>query len=36
MNDILRCIETLKEKTWIDLTHTVTADIPYFSSFKPL
>lgn len=36
MKDILNCIETLKAKKWIDLTHTVTADIPYFSSFKPL
>lgn len=36
MNEILNAIEVLREKAWIDLTHTVTAEIPYFSLFKPL
>lgn len=33
---ILHCIQVLKGKKWIDLTHEVTSEIPYFSSFKPM
>lgn len=26
----------LKQQKWVDLTHTVTADIPYFQAFQPI
>ncbi|MBP1045021.1 cyclase family protein [Enterococcus sp. BWM-S5] len=36
MMTILESIAFLKKQKWVDLTHEVTGDIPYFSSFKPL
>ncbi|MBL1226891.1 cyclase family protein [Enterococcus sp. BWR-S5] len=36
MPTVLESIAFLKQQKWIDLTHEVTGDIPYFASFKPL
>lgn len=36
MTTIVECLAILKTKKWLDLTHNVSAEIPYFSSFKPL
>lgn len=36
MTNILESIQFLKQQKWVDLSHEVTGDIPYFSSFKPL
>lgn len=36
MATVLESIAFLKEQKWIDLTHEVTGNIPYFASFKPL
>lgn len=36
MPSVIESIQFLKEKPWVDLTHEVTSDIPYFSAFQPL
>lgn len=36
MPSVIESIQLLKEKPWIDLTHSVTSKIPYFSAFQPL
>lgn len=36
MATVLESIAFLKQQKWIELTHEVTGDIPYFASFKPL
>lgn len=36
MSKITESIAFLQQQKWIDLTHTVSAEIPYFQSFKPL
>ena len=33
---ILESVNFLKGQKWVDLTHEVTGNIPYFASFKPL
>jgi hypothetical protein len=35
MSEIIKQINFLKSQRWIDLTHQVTKDIPYFPSFSP-
>lgn len=34
--DTLDAINCLKKKKWVDLSHEIHKDIPYFSSFQPL
>lgn len=34
-NDVLTALQVLKEKQWVDLTHTFGPDSPHFSAFKP-
>lgn len=34
-NDLLAAVELLKNKEWIDLTHTFGPDSPHFSAFSP-
>ena len=36
MSEIIKQINFLKSQRWIDLTHQVTKDIPYFPSFSPI
>ncbi|MHC5217251.1 cyclase family protein [Enterococcus sp. LJL128] len=36
MTTIIESVEFLKNQRWVDLTHEVSTEIPYFSSFKPL
>ncbi|GCF92963.1 metal-dependent hydrolase [Enterococcus florum] len=36
MSKIVESIAFLQQQKWIDLTHEVSAEIPYFQSFKPL
>ncbi|MGG5317092.1 cyclase family protein [Enterococcus sp. AZ072] len=36
MSKITESIAFLQQQKWIDLTHTVSAEIPYFQAFKPL
>lgn len=36
MTSIAESIAFLKRQRWLDLTHEVTATIPYFASFKPM
>lgn len=36
MTTIAECLKILKAKKWVDLTHNVSAEIPFFSSFEPL
>ncbi|MGM0125761.1 hypothetical protein IGI37_003162 [Enterococcus sp. AZ194] len=36
MTTIIESIQFLKSQKWVDLTHEVTAEIPYFSAFHPL
>lgn len=36
MTTILESITFLKQQKWVDLTHEVSGEIPYFASFKPL
>ncbi|MDH6363231.1 kynurenine formamidase [Enterococcus sp. PF1-24] len=36
MTTILESIAFLKDQKWVDLTHEVTGEIPYFASFQPL
>lgn len=36
MSTVTESIHYLKEQSWIDLTHTVTAEMPYFQAFKPI
>lgn len=36
LTTIVDCLKFLKTKRWLDLTHNVSKEIPYFSSFKPL
>ena len=36
MTTVIECLKMLKSKKWLDLTHEVSPDIPYFSAFKPL
>lgn len=36
MTTTVECLEFLKKKKWLDLTHNVSAVIPYFSSFNSL
>lgn len=36
MSDIIKQINFLKNQKWIDLTHQVTKQIPYFPSFSPI
>lgn len=33
---ILQAIELLKNQKWVDLSHSVSAEIPYFPAFKPI
>lgn len=33
---IFEAINTLKQREWIDLTHTLNKNIPYFSAFSPM
>lgn len=33
-NELLKAIEVLKEKEWVDLTHTFGPDSPHFSAFE--
>lgn len=33
---ILTAIEQLKSQKWVDLSHSVTPEIPYFPAFKPI
>ncbi|MGX8790561.1 cyclase family protein [Oceanobacillus sp. M60] len=33
-NEILHALETLKSKTWVDLTHTFGPNSPHFAAFK--
>lgn len=32
-NDVIRALQLLKEKQWVDLTHTFDPDSPHFSAF---
>lgn|SRR5699024_1751812 len=34
-NDLLQAINILKEKKWVDLTHTFGPESPHFSAFEP-
>ncbi|MDY0406390.1 cyclase family protein [Virgibacillus sp. 179-BFC.A HS] len=34
-NDVLEALRVLKEKEWVDLTHTFGPDSPHFSAFDP-
>ncbi|KAF1299286.1 cyclase [Enterococcus sp. JM4C] len=36
MTNIIESINYLKSQKWLDLTHEVTSEIPYFSAFHPL
>lgn len=36
MSEILNALEVLKNKKWVDLSHTLTPEIPYFPAFKPI
>ncbi|GMA07304.1 cyclase family protein [Tetragenococcus halophilus subsp. flandriensis] len=36
MSKITETIHFLKDQKWIDLTHTVTPEMPYFQAFKPI
>lgn len=36
MSEIIKQVNFLKSQKWIDLTHTVTKEIPYFQAFSPL
>lgn len=36
MSKITESIRFLKEQDWIDLTHTVTPEMPYFQAFRPI
>lgn len=33
-SELLQAFNVLKEKQWVDLTHTFGADSPHFSAFK--
>lgn len=33
-NDVLKAMEQLKEKEWVDLTHAFGPDSPHFSAFE--
>ncbi|MFS0560951.1 cyclase family protein [Terribacillus sp. 179-K 1B1 HS] len=34
-NELSKALEVLREKKWVDLTHTFGPDSPYFSAFSP-
>lgn len=36
MTTVANAITFLKQQRWVDLSHSVTSDIPYFPAFKPL
>lgn len=36
MSEIIEALELLKSKKWIDLSHTLSPEIPHFPAFQPL
>lgn len=35
MSEVLQALQLLKQKQWVDLTHTFNADSPHFNAFSP-
>lgn len=36
MSEIIKALNLLKSKKWIDLSHTLSPEIPYFPAFRPI